>query len=160
MTIAWVGLGANQGAPAETVRQAFGELDTLPGTALLARSRLYRTPPWGVVEQPDFINAVARVDTTLEAEPLLDALLAIEKRHGRERHERWGPRTLDLDLLLYGDETIVTARLEVPHPRMAERALVLVPLAELAPDLEVPGRGAVATLLQAADSRGITPLAA
>jgi 2-amino-4-hydroxy-6-hydroxymethyldihydropteridine diphosphokinase len=163
MTIAWVGLGANRGAPATTIRKALEDLNDGPDTRVLARSRLYRTRPWGPVEQPDFINAVAKLETTLSAEALLDGLLAIEARHGRERGEhieRWGPRTLDLDLLLYGDETIVTDKLQVPHPRMAERAFVLVPLAELAPALEVPGRGRVEALLARTGAEGVVELAA
>ncbi|MDN5864216.1 MAG: 2-amino-4-hydroxy-6-hydroxymethyldihydropteridine diphosphokinase [Gammaproteobacteria bacterium] len=158
MTPAWVGLGSNLGEPASAVENAICELESLPETQLAARSRLYRTPPWGP-EQPDFINAVAKLETGLEAGTLLTELLAIEARHGRERRERWGPRTLDLDLLLYGKERIVTNRLEVPHPRLAERAFVLVPLAELEPELEVPGAGKVSALLACVDASGVEALA-
>lgn len=160
MTSAWVGLGSNMGESAGIVEAACAELDGLRDTALVARSSLYRTAPWGPIEQPDFVNAVARLGTALEAEVLLDELLALEARHGRARAERWGPRTLDLDLLLYGREHITSARLQIPHPRMAERAFVLVPLAELDPELEVPGRATVAALLRGVDRRGVAALAA
>ncbi|MGH8161920.1 MAG: 2-amino-4-hydroxy-6-hydroxymethyldihydropteridine diphosphokinase [Gammaproteobacteria bacterium] len=163
MTTAWIGLGANLGDPAAEVTRAFAELGELPKTRLVARSRLYRTRPWGPVPQPEFVNAVARLETDLEAGTLLEQLLAVEARHGRERsphEERWGPRILDLDLLLYGDEEIVTERLEIPHPRMVERAFVLVPLAELAPELEIPGAGRVGDLLAHVDRGGVAPLAA
>lgn len=160
MTTAWIGLGGNLGEPENELAQTFAELNRLPDTELRARSRLYRTKPWGPVTQADFVNAVARLETDLEAEALLDELLAVEARHGRERRERWGPRILDLDLLLYGEKCITTERLEVPHPRIAERAFVLVPLAELAPELEVPGAGPISALLAGLDTSGVTPLAA
>lgn len=158
MTTAWIGLGSNLGDPRGAIERAFTELDALPASSLRERSRLYRSRPWGPVAQPDFLNAVAALDTGLAPEELLDELLGIEKRHGRERGERWGPRTLDLDLLLYGEETISTPRLQVPHPRLAERAFVLVPLAELAPELEVPGEGTVAELLARVDADGVVAL--
>jgi 2-amino-4-hydroxy-6-hydroxymethyldihydropteridine diphosphokinase len=164
MTIAWIGLGANLGKPEAEIARAFAELGGLPQTQLLARSRLYRTKPWGPVAQADFVNAVAALETALAAQALLNELLAIEARHGRERRERWGPRILDLDLLLYGRERIVSERLHVPHPRMSERAFVLVPLAELAPELDIPGAGCVSELLAALDRSGrldgVAPLAA
>ncbi|MGH8274907.1 MAG: 2-amino-4-hydroxy-6-hydroxymethyldihydropteridine diphosphokinase [Gammaproteobacteria bacterium] len=159
MTTAWIGLGGNVGEPEKELVRAFIELNELPDTELRARSHLYRTKPWGSVPQADFVNAVARLETGLEAEALLDELLAIETRHGRKRRERWGPRILDLDLLLYGEKHIVAERLEVPHPRIAERAFVLVPLAELAPEVEVPGAGRVSELLARVDRGGVTPLA-
>lgn len=141
--VAHVGLGANLGDPASTLRQAFGALDALPHTRLVRTSRLYRTAPWGVTGQPDFVNAVAAIDTTLAPRALLEALLGIERVHGRDRalESRWGPRTLDLDLLLYGDRVIDEAGLRVPHPRLQERAFVLWPLLEIAPDVVVPGIG-------------------
>ena len=159
MTAAWVALGSNLGDCEAHLNAAFEELDALARTRLAARSRLYRSAPWGPVAQPDYLNAVAALETALGAHELLAALLAIEARHGRERRERWGPRTLDLDLLLYDDEVIATQALSVPHPRMSERAFVLVPLAELAPDLTVPGVGTVADLLARLDAGGVRALA-
>lgn len=143
---AFVALGANLGDAAATVRAAMDAIDRLPGTRVVARSSLYRTAPVGHVDQPAFVNAVVAVDTTLAPEPLLDALLAIETEHGRVRSFANAPRTLDLDLLLFDDATITTPRLVVPHPRMHERAFVLVPLAEIAPACVLPGRGRVDTL--------------
>lgn len=147
MTRAYVGLGANLGEPAQTIRQAFDELDTLPGTRVAARSPLYRSAPLGHVAQPDFVNAVAELRTSLTAGDLLAALLEIEGRHGRGRSFPNAPRTLDLDLLLYGDEALEGERLTLPHPRMHERAFVLRPLLDLAPDVEIPGLGRASGLL-------------
>jgi len=148
-TSAWIGLGSNLADPVSAVGQGLDALADLPSTTLSARSRLYRTAPWGRTDQPGFVNAAARIETALEPLELLDALLAIERRHGRdrERDQRWGPRTLDLDLLLYGRAQIAQPRLTVPHPHLHRRAFVLVPLAELDPTLEVPGIGAVGGLL-------------
>jgi 2-amino-4-hydroxy-6-hydroxymethyldihydropteridine diphosphokinase len=143
---AYVGLGGNVGFSEDTLRAAIRAFDALPSTRLVRASRLYRTPAWGRVEQPDFVNAVAAIDTTLAPRALLDALLGIERAHGRERDadaERWGPRTLDLDLLLYGDEEVDEPGLHVPHPHLHERAFVLVPLCEIAPEAVIPGRGTV-----------------
>ncbi len=141
------------------MRSAFAALATLPRTRLLARSSTYRSAPIGAAG-PDYLNAVAHVATGLAAHELLTQLLAIEQRHGRERPFRNAPRTLDLDLLLYADETIATPELTIPHPRLAERAFVLVPLAELAPDLVVPGLGAIRSLLPAVADQAIAKLAA
>lgn len=157
---ACIGLGGNIGDVATVLRTALAALDALPGTRLLAASRFYRTPAWGVQAQPDFINAAALVETTLAPRALLDALLGIERDHGRERAadgSRWGPRTLDLDLLLYGDAVIDAPGLVVPHPQLHVRAFVLVPLAEVAPDAVVPGRGRVSGLLEGIDTGGIVP---
>ena len=151
---AYVALGSNLRDPEAQVERGFAALAALPHTALDARSRLYRTPPWGVPDQPDFINAVARLQTSLPPRELLDALLTIETRAGRVRGARYGPRTLDLDLLLYGDCAICEPRLAIPHPRLHERAFVLLPLAEIAADLEVPGYGRVADLLERVDTTG------
>ena len=158
---ACVGLGGNIGDVAAALRAALAALAALPGTRLLRASRFYRTPAWGVEAQPDFINAAAVLETTLAPRALLDALLAIERDHGRERAadgSRWGPRTLDLDLLLHGDAVIDEPGLVVPHPQLHARAFVLVPLAEGAPDAEVPGRGRVDALLGAIDVDGIVPV--
>jgi 2-amino-4-hydroxy-6-hydroxymethyldihydropteridine diphosphokinase len=156
---AYVALGSNLDDPEAQVERGFAALAALPGTLLRARSRRYRTPPWGVVDQPDFVNAVARLETSLAPRTLLDVLLAIEARAGRVRGLRYGPRVLDLDLLLYGDCELREAGLTLPHPRLHERAFVLLPLADLAPDLEVPGRGRVADLLAQVDTTGCAPLA-
>lgn len=129
----FVGLGANLGDPASAVRAAMQKLDEVPGTRVIARSSLYRTAPVGA-SGPDYVNAVARVETRLTAPALLDALLALEQDAGRERPFPNAPRTLDLDLLLYGGARIASPRLVVPHPRMRQRAFVLVPLAEIAPE--------------------------
>jgi len=141
--IAFVGLGANLGDAAATVREAMRALDVLPQTRLLRASRLYRSRAWGVETQPDFINAVAMLESRLPARTLLDELLAIERAHGRERaaEVRWGPRTLDLDLLLHGDSIIDEPGLRVPHPHLHERAFALLPLVEIAPDAVIPGLG-------------------
>ncbi|MEP6881148.1 MAG: 2-amino-4-hydroxy-6-hydroxymethyldihydropteridine diphosphokinase [Dokdonella sp.] len=150
---AFVGLGGNLGDPIRQIRAALTDLDRLPETRLLRTSGFYRTPPWGKVDQADFVNAVAEVETTLAARQLLDALLQIEAKAGRVRGvERWGPRLIDLDLLLYGDTRIDEASLHVPHPRMAERAFVIVPLAELEPNLRLPGHGQVSKLLENIDA--------
>lgn len=155
---AWVGLGSNQDQPLTQIEEALRALAAIPHTTLRQRSRLYRTPPWGRLDQPDFINAVAELDTCLDASTLLDALRRIEHAAGRERLERWGPRSLDLDLLLHGDTRIDTAQLQLPHPRMHERAFVLVPLAELAPDLRIEPHGRVIDLLANLDRSGIEAL--
>ena len=143
--IAAVRLGGNLGDPVSTLRAALDALAALPQTRLLRASRLYRTPAWGKTAQPDFINAVALLDTGLPARDLLDGLLAVERNFGRTRavdgSDRWGARTLDLDLLLYADAIIDEPGLHVPHPHLHERAFALLPLLEVAPDAVIPGRG-------------------
>lgn len=152
--VACIALGSNLDEPRCQVERGFDALAALPHTELRARSRLFRTPPWGGIEQPDFVNAVARVETALAPRELLDALLAIEARAGRVRGVRNGPRVLDLDLLCYGSRRLQAGGLEIPHPRLHERAFVLLPLADVAPDLEIPGRGRVRDLLQCVDATG------
>ncbi|HET7359561.1 MAG TPA: 2-amino-4-hydroxy-6-hydroxymethyldihydropteridine diphosphokinase [Rhodanobacteraceae bacterium] len=160
MATAYVALGANLGDPRAQLLAAFDALAALQDTRLQARSRLYLTPPWGLREQPPFVNAVAQLDTGLGPDELLQGLLDIERAAGRERNgERWGPRRLDLDLLLHGDTVRDDARLTLPHPRMAERAFVLLPLAELAPQLDIPGHGRIAELLLRADTADCRVLA-
>ncbi|MBT8420301.1 MAG: 2-amino-4-hydroxy-6-hydroxymethyldihydropteridine diphosphokinase [Gammaproteobacteria bacterium] len=145
---AYIGVGGNLGDPVTTVRSALAELGKLPRTSLRAMSSLYRSSPMGPANQPDFINAVAQIHTTLAPLALLFALQAIEHQYGRVRTgARWGPRTLDLDLLLYGDRQITEDVLTVPHPGLFDRAFVLYPLHEIAPDRVVPGRGTVRALL-------------
>ena len=140
--IAWVGIGANLGDAQANVLDAVRRLALLDGTMVVETSGLYRTAPIDS-SGPDYINAVACIDTSLDPHELLAALQDIELAHGRERPYRNAPRTLDLDLLLYGDQVISTESLTVPHPRMHERAFVLAPLAEVAPDLVIPGRGPI-----------------
>ena len=148
MTRAAVALGSNIEEPEAQVKRAFEELEALPGTRVLARSRLHRTAPVGYVDQPDFVNACALIDTELEPRALLAELLALEQRHGRVRALPNGPRTLDLDIVLYGERTIDEPGLKVPHPRAHERAFVLVPLVEAWPEATIQGRGAARELLR------------
>lgn len=136
MTIAYVGIGSNLDDPRSHVLQAFDELDELPRTRVVKRSSLYRSAPLGYTAQPDFLNAVAQLETALPAERLLAELQVIEARHGRSRGFPNAPRTLDLDVLLYGDAVLSLPTLTIPHPRMKERAFVLQPLIEIAPELE------------------------
>jgi 2-amino-4-hydroxy-6-hydroxymethyldihydropteridine diphosphokinase len=142
-----VALGANLGDPVATVSAAMEVLRQLPGTEFLAASSLYRTAPVGLRHQPDFINAVVELLAVPPAPTFLEMLFAIEARFGRRRSVRNAPRTLDLDLLLYGDQCSDDPVLTLPHPRLHERAFVLAPLAEIAPDLVIPGKGAVGALL-------------
>lgn len=159
MTEAYIALGSNLGNARGHVLGAFDALARLPGTQLLAHSPLYLTPPWGMLEQPPFVNAVARIGTTLSPHALLDALLAIERAAGRVRDgERWGPRTLDLDILHMDGVALDDDRLSLPHPRIRDRAFVLLPLNDLAPQLELPGQGRVADLLAALDTAGLERL--
>lgn len=155
MITAYIGLGSNQGGPRTQLLQAFAELAELPGTRLAARSPLYRSAPLDAPGQPDFVNAVAAVETDLSAAQLLEALQAIESRHGRERPYRHAPRTLDLDLLLFGETAFTSPVLTLPHPRMHERAFVLRPLLDLDPRAEVPGRGPARELLRACAAQSV-----
>jgi len=156
---AYVALGSNLGDSNQHLLDAITALAVLPRTVLVARSRIYRTPPWGKLDQPDFLNAVVMLETALEPHDLLDALLNIERAAGRERNgERWGPRTLDLDLLHVDGKTVNSERLTLPHPHIADRAFVLLPLHDVAPDLDIPGQGKVTELLRDVDTQGCTPL--
>lgn len=139
--IAYLGLGANLGDRSGNLQAALAELAACPQVDLVRTSSLYQTPPVGITDQPDFLNLVAEVRTSLPPQELLPLLLHIENGMGRVRNIRWGPRVIDIDLLLYGDQQIELPGLTVPHPRLRERAFVLVPLAELAPDLLLPGSG-------------------
>ncbi|MEJ2609055.1 MAG: 2-amino-4-hydroxy-6-hydroxymethyldihydropteridine diphosphokinase [Candidatus Thiodiazotropha sp.] len=156
---AYIGLGSNLANPRRQLETAIHELAGLDSCHLLCHSSLYRTRPVGPQDQPDFINAVACLSTQLEEEPLLDALQGLEQLHHRVRKgKRWGPRTLDLDLLLYGDRIINTPRLKVPHPEMLNRAFVLTPLKEIAPpQLIIPGVGALTEILQESSEKDIEP---
>ena len=154
---AFVGLGGNIGDVANTLMEATWAIEALPQTSVRSQSDLYRSPPWGRTDQEPFINAVVELQTRLAPMVLLDALIQIEEKFGRVRSadERWGPRTLDLDLLLFGEQTIQSPGLCIPHPFLHERGFVLVPLAQIAPNLDVPGQGRVADLLAAVDASGI-----
>ena len=145
---AYIGLGSNMADPVTQVREALDELAHLPSSRLLAVSSLYRSAPVGKLDQPDFINAVALIEIDLTPQDLLKSLLEIEHYHGRVREYRNGPRTLDLDILLYDDLLCIDTHLTLPHPRMHQRAFVLQPLSEIAPDCRLPGRGAIADLLR------------
>lgn len=156
--LAYVGLGSNLGDRALYLLEALSRLSRLPETRLRRVSPLYETDPVGP-PQPRYLNLVAEVETQLPPRELLQGLLAIEKALGRERRERWGPRTIDLDLLLYGDLVLEEEGLTLPHPRLQERAFVLVPLADLAPDLVHPRLGQrVADLLKRVEGKGVRPL--
>jgi 2-amino-4-hydroxy-6-hydroxymethyldihydropteridine diphosphokinase len=156
---AWIGIGANLGDdPVDTVQNAIATLSKQPHCRLEAQSSLYRTAPVGGPDQPDYINAVVRIETALGPTLLLETLLAIEKNFGRTRGVQNAPRTLDLDVLIYADRIIDQHGLQVPHPRMHERAFVLVPLAEIDPDLTIPGKGVAKELLADVATQAIAPV--
>ncbi|MBA4798716.1 MAG: 2-amino-4-hydroxy-6-hydroxymethyldihydropteridine diphosphokinase [Rhizobiales bacterium] len=151
---ATLGLGGNIGDPVAAMAEALRRLDERADCRVTSVSRLYRTPPWGKTDQADFYNACAAVETLLEPQELLAACLEIERTMKRVRVERWGPRTIDIDILTFGDRVIDAEHLKVPHPRMTERAFVLMPLADIDPSLVVKGE-AVASWLDRADRTGI-----
>jgi 2-amino-4-hydroxy-6-hydroxymethyldihydropteridine diphosphokinase len=151
---AFLGLGGNLGDPAAAMAAALAAIGADPRTQVVLVSSLYRTPPWGKTDQPDFLNAVAEVFTSRSPRELLDLCLEAERKLKRERRERWGPRIIDIDILLYGELSIQEEGLEIPHPRMLERAFVLAPLAEIAPGLEIAGRS-ISGHLAALDQSGI-----
>jgi 2-amino-4-hydroxy-6-hydroxymethyldihydropteridine diphosphokinase len=157
VTRAALALGSNLEDPEAQVTRGFDEIAALPETKLLARSRLYRTAPVGYANQPDFVNACALVETQLTPRALLSALLAVEQNHGRVRGVPNGPRTLDLDIVLYGDRVIDEPGLQVPHPRAHERAFVLEPLLDVWPDAVVPGRGRASELVVPAKAGVVIP---
>jgi 2-amino-4-hydroxy-6-hydroxymethyldihydropteridine diphosphokinase len=156
---AYLGLGGNLGDPARAMASALRAIDADPETAVTAVSPLFRTPPWGRTDQPDFLNAAARIATARPPRDLLMLCLDAERALKRVRKERWGPRTIDIDILLYGDQTIREDDLEIPHPRIAERAFVLVPLAEIAPAILIGGTP-VEARLAALDRSGIEQVSA
>ena len=160
MVQACIGLGANLGDASGTLRQAVIALGQREGVTVRRMSRCYRTPAWGREDQPDFVNAVALLETRLPPRALLDLLLAVEADFGRHRidGERWGPRTLDLDLLLYGDAVIDEPGLRVPHPHLHERAFALVPLLEVMPDARIPGYGDARDAVSVLEMSNIHPL--
>jgi len=149
-----LGLGGNLGDVVDAFAYALAGLKAAPGVRILRPSSVYRTAPWGKLDQPPFLNMAVLVETTLAAGDLLQLCLDLERGRGRERIERWGPRTLDIDVLTYGEEAIDAPNLTIPHPRMGERAFVLAPLAEIAPELKIGGRSA-AELLAASDRAGV-----
>ncbi|KPC53276.1 2-amino-4-hydroxy-6-hydroxymethyldihydropteridine diphosphokinase [Amantichitinum ursilacus] len=155
---AFIALGANMDDPAGQLTAALQMLAMIPGIRMLHCSRFYASAPVGYADQPDFVNAVAEISTTLSPKQLLEALLAVEAARGRTRSFRNAPRTLDLDVLLYGDAIINEPGLNVPHPRMHERAFVLVPLLEIAPDLDIPVLGPAQAFLGKVASQQLKPL--
>lgn len=160
---AWIGLGGNREDSPVLLREALMRLAAAPGVELLRRSATYRSPPWGAEDQPDFVNAVAELETTLAPRDLLRLLLAVETGLGRDRsgESRWGPRCIDLDLLTYGEVRLRSKELELPHPRMHLRAFVLVPLLQLEPGFRIPGRGPAAECLRninADEAAAVAPL--
>lgn len=157
MTRVYIALGSNLADPLHQVQNALDALAAIPDSQLIATSALYRTPPYGPADQPDYLNAVIALETTLAPEALLDYTQRIELEQGRVRKaERWGPRTLDLDILLFGDLTLNSERLTVPHYDMKNRAFMLLPLAEIAADLQFPDGESVANCLAKLDSSAIT----
>lgn len=162
MTVrAYIGIGSNLDDPVAQVQTALDALALLPDTLFAARSGLYTSTPMGPQDQPDYVNAVAALDTLLSAPELLERLRRIEAEQGRARDGgRWGPRTLDLDLLLYGEETIDRPDLRVPHPGLHERDFVIIPLAEIAGNLNVPGKGMLSTLIKHVENHSLRRLAA
>ena len=161
-TLAFVGLGGNVGDSAVTLRAAVHRLMTVPRSRVVSVSRFYRTPAWGQQNQADFVNAVVAIQTALPPRILLDELLNIERDFGRERAAdgsgRWGPRVLDLDILLYGGREIDEPGLRVPHPYLHERAFALVPLLDLVSDIDIPGRGSARRALMQVGGAGIESL--
>jgi 2-amino-4-hydroxy-6-hydroxymethyldihydropteridine diphosphokinase len=155
--IAFVGLGSNLEQPVSQINRAFEELDRLPGTRCLRRSPLYLSRPVGPEPQPDYLNAVAQLRTVLGAHALLHELQAVEQAHQRVRGVRWGPRTLDLDLLLYADEVIESPDLKVPHPGLQARSFVICPLFDVAPELHIPNQGALRDLRRGCSTADLRP---
>ncbi len=157
MTLAYIALGSNQASPLEQVASALNAIAAIPQSRVVATSSFYRTPPLGPQDQPDYLNAAVALETELSPETLLDHTQRIELEQGRVRKaERWGPRTLDLDIMLFGDVTLSTPRLTVPHYDMKNRAFMLVPLAEIAPDCVFPDGQRVADVLEPLSRAGIT----
>jgi len=151
----YIGLGSNLDDPAKQLSSALKDLNLIQHTRVLKDSGLFKSPPMGPQDQPDYLNAVVLMETDLTSEVLLDQLQLIENNHGRVRSRHWGERTLDLDILLYGDEIIDTERLNVPHIGIAEREFVLYPLEKINPDLQIPGKGELAELIEACPVAGI-----
>jgi 2-amino-4-hydroxy-6-hydroxymethyldihydropteridine diphosphokinase len=158
LTVAVLGLGANIGDRQSNLAAALRRLDVHPDIDIQAVSALYETPPWGKTDQPAFLNAAARIETSLPPHALLKAILEVERGLGRERGERWGPRTLDIDILVFGTAAVNEPGLEIPHPRLCERAFALAPLLDVLPEAEVAGRPGEAWLAEV-DRSGMVRLA-
>jgi 2-amino-4-hydroxy-6-hydroxymethyldihydropteridine diphosphokinase len=157
--IAYIGIGSNLDDPVSQVKEAIEELETVPDSVLTACSSLYSSKPMGPTDQPDYVNAVAALDTLLSAEDLMQALRKIEDRQGRDRSgDKWGPRIIDLDLLLYGKKKINTDELTVPHPGMHERDFVIIPLAEIAGNLNIRGHGQLSDLIRQCENHSTKKL--
>ena len=157
--MAYIGIGSNLDDPVRQVKEALEELDTIPDSVLIGQSSLYTSKPMGPADQPDYVNAVASLDTLLSADELLQALQKIEQRLGREPGgEKWGPRVIDLDLLLYGKKKLSTDTLTVPHPGLHERDFVIIPLAEIAGNMTIPGKGALSTLIADCENHSVKKL--
>jgi 2-amino-4-hydroxy-6-hydroxymethyldihydropteridine diphosphokinase len=156
MTIAFIGLGSNMNSPRQQITTAIQSLGEIQSTQMISASSLYESKPVGPQDQGDYINAVVKLETDLVAIALLDSLQAIENDHGRERKQHWGPRTLDLDILLFGDQVIHNDRLTIPHAEICNRPFVLVPLAEINPDCVIPEKGLVTDLVSKVDQAGLT----
>lgn len=152
---AFLGLGSNLDDPASQVQAAIHEIDEIPDAEVVKTSSLYQTAPVGIIDQPPFVNAVVQIETTLSPHDLLQRLLDIEGRHARVRNEKNGPRTLDLDILIFNGQRIDDVKLTTPHPRMHERAFVLVPLLEIAPEAYIPGKGYAQEFLSRMDAGGV-----
>ena len=155
MTIAYIGLGSNMESPGQQINSAMKSLGKIQSTRIISTSSLYKSKPVGPQNQDDYINAVVKIETELESVDLLDCLQAIENEHGRVRNVHWGPRTIDLDILMFGDQIIQNERLTVPHPEMTNRSFVLVPLAEIDPGCNIPKMGPVSGLLSAVEQDGL-----
>jgi 2-amino-4-hydroxy-6-hydroxymethyldihydropteridine diphosphokinase len=158
MTIVYIGLGSNMESPRQHITTAIQSLSEIQSTRMIKKSSLYKSKPVGPQDQDDYINAVVQIETELEPIELLNCLQEIENEHGRVRNERWGPRTLDLDILMIDEETIQNDRLTIPHPEISNRSFVLVPLAEIAPDCRIPGKGLARDLLLDLDQDGLEVL--
>lgn len=159
MIIVYIGLGSNLGgdlaSPKQNITSAIDALGEIQSTQMISASSLYESKPVGPQDQADYINAVVKLETDLDAAELLDSLQAIENGHGRERKQHWGPRTLDLDILLFGDQIIHNERLTIPHSEICNRPFVLVPLAEIEPDCVIPEKGLVTDLVSKVDQAGL-----
>lgn len=154
----FLGIGSNLQLPRQQLKRAFSALQLLPECKEFRCSPIYLSPPMGSQQQPDYLNAAIRMGCRLPPRKLLQELQAIEQAQGRRRAERWGPRTVDLDLLIYGDLVLDTPELRIPHPGIAQRAFVLYPLWDIAPDLVIPGLGPLAELIQRVDAKGLVRL--
>ena len=159
MIIVYIGLGSNLGgdlaSPKQNITSAIDALGEIQSTHMIGASSFYESKPVGPQDQGDYINAVVKLETDLDAAKLLDSLQAIENDHGRERKQHWGPRTLDLDILLFGDQIIHNERLTIPHPEIGNRPFVLVPLVEIEPDCAIPEKGLVSDLVSKVDQAGL-----